>query len=391
MYRPEPVSFRALLAVLCCVALLCCAGVALAQAGAEEEEESGESSIVAAPILMLVFLILLLAPFVPAVVEVYHPLDRYPLPVNMAYSKDPRYLGQSAWNLVTEALKEVPDGEGRHTVQMSKEETVLVSLTRTFPQRTSLDDMLYVKGDLTLEREVTCEKEVFVTGGARVDSSSRLRSLACKGDVVLSPRCELVRWMDVDGSIDVGEHCVLGILVAAGSSLKLGQAAQFRRLLGSPIATYDTSGEEVQTAAPTRKAPTPSKRIKTIEDALDWHRDSLEIEARKVAEGPLVVKGDLTLGESAVLRGSAKVYGRTEIGPGATVHGDLFCEGPIKIAEGAVITGNVFSQDTIAIRRGAAVGQRGRPKSVIAKKSIRIAAGVRVHGYVLTDGEGVVV
>jgi cytoskeletal protein CcmA (bactofilin family) len=390
MYRPEPVSFRALLAVLCCVALLCCAGVALAQAGAAEEE-SGESSIVAAPILMLVFLILLLAPFVPAVVEVYHPLDRYPLPVNMAYSKDPRYLGQSAWKLVTEALKELPEGEGRHTVQMSKDENVLVSLTRTFPQRTSLDDMLYVKGDLTLEREVTCEKEVFVTGGAHVDSSCKLRSLACKGDVVLSPRCELVRWMDADGSIEVGEHCVLGILVAAGSSLKLARGVRFQRLVGSPIATYDTSGEEVQTAAPMRKAPTPSKRIKTIEDALGWHRDSLEIEARKVADGPLVVKGDLTLGEAAVLRGSAKVYGKAEIGSGATIHGDVFCEGPIKIAEGAVITGNVFSQDTIALRRGAAVGQRERPKSVIAKKALRIAAGVRIHGYVLTDGEGIVV
>jgi cytoskeletal protein CcmA (bactofilin family) len=391
MFRPEPASSRSLLAVLCCVAVLCCAGVALAQAVAADEEESGTGNIVVAPILLLVFLILLLAPFVPAVVEVYHPLDRYPLPVNMTYTKNPRYLGQSAWKLVTEAVEGLPAGEGRHTVQMSKEETVWVSRARTIPQRTNLADILFVKGDLVLEREVTCEKELFVTGGARVDAESKLRSLACKGDALLSPRCEVVRWMDVDGSIEAGEHCVLGVLVAAGATLKLGQGVRFQRLVGNPIATYHANDEDVQLAAPTREALTPAKRVKTIEDALDWHRDSLEIDAQQVVDGPLVVKQDLTLGEAAVLRGSAKVYGKTEIGPGATVHGDLFCEGPIKIAEGAVIAGNVFSQDTIALRRGATVGQRGRHKSVIAKKAIRIAEGVRIHGYVLTDGEGIVV
>ena len=45
-----------------------------------------------------------------------------PLPVNLEYTKDPRYLGRSAWRIVERALEGTNGRNGPLTVQMSKEE-----------------------------------------------------------------------------------------------------------------------------------------------------------------------------------------------------------------------------------------------------------------------------
>lgn len=385
----KPTAFRLLLAAWCSLCLACSAGVVLAESQAAQSGGSGPDGAVVATLLLVLFLTLVFLPFVPAVVEVFYPLDEYPLPVNMDYSKNPRYLGQSAWRVLREALEYSAGQTGPLTVFLNRQETLEVTESRTISRDVPVENVLYVKGDLTVEGGAECEREIFVTGAARAGKEVVLRTLACEGSIELGPGCRIVRWIDADGEIKVGEGCDLGANAAGGARLSLGMEVRFKRLFGNPVATAGEAGKIPEIPDP---APTPpvqrEEEVKTIKDVLDWHRDSLEVGRGKSCDEALVVKEDLELGESAILRRPARVYGKTEIGAGALVLADVFSEGPITVGDGAVVLGNLFSQDAVTLGKGVRVGREGEAKSVIAKKAIRLGGGVRIHGYVLTDGQG---
>jgi hypothetical protein len=68
--------------------------------------------------------------------------------------------------------------------------------------------------------------------------------------------------------------------------------------------------------------------------------------------------------------------------------GNLFAEGDIEIGQQTRVLGTLFSQGVITLRQGAIIGTRDRIKSVIGKKGILLESGVRVYGYITTEGRG---
>jgi len=394
--RPDART-RTVLAALCCAVVAAgLAGVALAGGiGASEPGGSGAGVLLTRTVLLGVFVLLLFLPFLPSVAEVFHPQDEYPLPVNLDYSKDPRYLGRSAWRILDRALEKTNGENGSLSVRMSKDEIVEVSGDRTIHKDDEIDGVMFVDGNVELEPEAACARDLYVTGDASIGRASSLRTLASKGRVRLEAECRVSRWIDAEGGIETGEECALGASAASGGAIRLGTGTEFRRLYGHPVGTGGTAARGA--GPPLPDSPDPAGRpgdeteIRTIKDTLDLHENDLELAPGRRQERPVLVKGDLKLGRGAILTGPARVYGRTLLEPGALVLGDLFCEGPVEVGEGAAVRGNLFSQDTIELGPGVSVGEPDAPKSVVAKKAIRLAAGVRVHGYLLTEGEGKVV
>jgi NDP-sugar pyrophosphorylase family protein len=340
--------------------------------------------------LLGAFFALILLPFIPGMIELYKPLDEYPLPVNMEYSKDPRYLGRSAWRIMRQALGDRKNVDGQHEVVMSKEEIIEVSGPRTIPERTRMEKPLYVRGDLTLRDQAACERDLFVEGNTHLAAGAQVRALACMGEAVLRRACVVTRWLDAEGPIDVGPECSVVASLSSPRTVRLAAGVKFRRLFGDPIETAET--KETKTAAPAEphRPPVPEK-IENIEDMVILEPGDHRIDAGREIERPLVVKGDLEVGEGAVLRSSVRVYGKTKIEPGSLFYGDLFCEGLVEVGERVTILGNLFSQGEVRLERGVRIGLPGRPKSVIARMAVRLARDVRIHGYVVAEGEGSVV
>ncbi|MBU1072135.1 polymer-forming cytoskeletal protein [bacterium] len=348
----------------------------------------------AATLLLLTFALLILLPFVPGLIEVYWPRDRYPLSVNTGYTKDPRFFGRSARGLLAGALDVDGVAPGSHEVVLSKAETVEVRDDFEIPAGAGQAAVLVARGELAVGAGAACERELFSRGGARVGAGATLRTLACDADVELAEGVVVRRWLDADGDVTVGPGCILGVSAAAGGSLTLADGVVFSRLYGSPVATTGApglgdGGEPGARVVPDRSPPyLDVDEIRTIEDLAHVHRNDLTVSPGDEFQRPLVVKGDLTIAAGAVLAYTARVYGTLRLERGAAIWGDVFAEGDVILAEGAAVHGNVFSQAAVSLASGAHVGVPGARKTLIGKKDIRLGAGVAVHGYILTDGRG---
>ena len=73
-------------------------------------------------VFLLGFLLLLALPFLPGIIELRKPQDDRALSINMDYSKDPRYFGNSFRGILTRALGTKSLSEGMKQVSLSKEE-----------------------------------------------------------------------------------------------------------------------------------------------------------------------------------------------------------------------------------------------------------------------------
>ena len=392
---PAPGRGVALAALL--VPLLLCAGavLALAALGRGPEEAVVLREVAArplpgfGPLLVALFLLLILLPFVPGLVEVYWSRDVYPLPVDTGYVRDPRYLGRSLRRIMRRALDGRETVDGEHRVRMSREETVTVFQRCELADGADTDLVFYVRGDLRAGRRVTCRRDGWVRGDASIGAGSRLRALACDGNVELGEGTVVTRWVDAEGDLRAGRDCSLGVLAAAGGALRLDDGCRFRRLAGYPVVTGNGEPAAAPPPPPPLERPViEAEEIVTVEDMTHWTRGDRTVAAGETLRRPLVVKGELTCAPGAVLPFAAAADGRLVLGAGAVAHGDLFCEGPVEVGEGAVVLGNVFSQDTVRLAAGARVGTAGAPKSVIGKKGVLLGDGVTVHGYVQTDGAG---
>ncbi len=342
----------------------------------------------AATLLLLCFALLIVLPFVPGLIEVYWPRDRYPLPVDTQYAKDPRFFGRSARAILARSLDVDAVAVGTHEVVMSKPETVVVSAAVTVPENGEQTEIMVVRGDLDVESKATCTGELFVTGDARIGRGAVLRTLSVEAAVSLDAKVRLERWLDAEGDVTIGSECILGMSAATGGAMTLGDGVEFSRLFGAPVSTTGFTGDAGSAPAPKTPAFADVEEIRTIEDLAEFHRDDLIVEPGEDHLRPLVVRGDLTLKAGAVLGNTARVYGDLLMEDGSLVHGDLFVEGDVRVGERAAVRGNLFSQANIHLSRGARVGRPGICKSLIGKLAVHMDADVAVHGYILTDGRG---
>nr|MBC8423389.1 hypothetical protein [bacterium] len=343
----------------------------------------------ATALLLLTFALLILLPFVPGLIEVYWPRDRYPLPVNTGYTKDPRFYGRSARELLGAALDLAAAVPGDHEIVMSKPETVEVRDDWEIAAGAERDAIMVARGDLVVGEGAVCERELFARGHARVGAHAVLRTLSCEADATLARGVVLVRWLDCEGDVTVGPDASLGVSAAAGGSLVLADGVVFSRLFGSPVGTTGGGERPRPQPVPVSAPPVISvDEIVTIEDLTHFHRDDLTVSPGDVFARPLVVKGDLVLEAGATVPHAVRVYGELRLERGATVGGDAFVDGDVALGEDAAVRGNVFTQGAVRLSTGACVGVPGACKSVIGKREVELGACVVVHGYILTDGRG---
>lgn len=353
--------------------------------------EGHQTNPVAAITLLMVFSLMLFLPFWPGLRESLWPRDKYPLHIKMKYSKDPRHLSKSFRTLLVQSLQPDTISQNIRTVRISKEEVVEVKETCRIQTGNTVAHTLMVQKDMSTEKQVQIDQDLYVIGSAHIGEQNKIRTLACDGDIVIGRHTKVMRWMDAEGNIDIGAGSNLGASCSSVNRLTLGKDVTFRRLFGNPVVTPGYLERAQQRNAPAvRKVAGSGSKIKTIEDTTYYRRKSALLKTGTVIHQHVIVKGNLDLADQVTINGNVRCEGHVTIGKGSIINGDLFSEGSIEIFEDAMVTGSLFSQDTIHLHPGTSVGKAGHIKSIIAKKKIILENNVIFYGYALTEGLGLV-
>jgi len=329
----------------------------------------------------ILWLVLLFIPFLPGIRELRRPRDAAPLFVDMEYTKDPRYFGKSFRSVIRKYLDADLHQQELRKVPLTRQEETLVSPSRTVPAGGKFNQILCISGDLMSGEGAHFRKEVYASGKAILGSDTVMQAVAVDGALMLGSHATVMRWADAGEAAEVGDGCTIGVSVSSRGELRIAPGCRFRRLYGSPIVTGSTD-ESSQTGAHGLNSGAVGKRTMV--------RDVSSVPGGTTIQSDLIVKNNLRIANHCTIGGNVKTYKGLVIGEHVTVTGNIFSEDDITIGEHAVIEGNVFCQGRVIIRGDAQIGQFGKVKSVIGKRSVLIGRNVRVYGYVLTEGEGMV-
>jgi bifunctional N-acetylglucosamine-1-phosphate-uridyltransferase/glucosamine-1-phosphate-acetyltransferase GlmU-like protein len=102
----------------------------------------------------------------------------------------------------------------------------------------------------------------------------------------------------------------------------------------------------------------------------------------------VIIKSKALFRSGNEVHGTIKCYKDLELEDNVIIYGNLISEKNIKIGANCKIYGSVFSQGSVEIKENSVIGIAGKDKSVIGKHGIILNRNVRIHGYLLTEGEG---
>jgi len=323
--------------------------------------------------------------FLPAIVEIIRKKDADPFLIAMDYNRDPRYFGKSFKQILQNAVIGLPAGPQISEVMLSKKEDIQITESIYIPDAAQIENLLFVRGDMVTAANVHFTKEVYVAGNSDIGPGNILHVLAADGNMTISEGSTFERWVDTQGNLNVGSNCRMGISASCGGMLYLANACSFRRLYGMPITTGATRDAlEIDPSAAWSAEPSVTPESSFIRKS----DGTLSPDSR--INSHVVFLKDARIGHHSVVNGSIKCYGDIELEENVTIYGNIFADGKITIGKSANISGHVFSQNTILISEHSVISRPGVVKSVIGKKSIRLAPNVTVYGYISTEGEGTV-
>ncbi len=329
-------------------------------------------------LVFLALLVLLIIPFLPGIAEIIRKKDANALFIPEHYARNPRYFGISFKQIIKHAAAGFTADTEIHDALLSKKEKLEILNSTKVPTGEKIDYLLYIKGDLTSDDNVRFLKEVYITGDALIGANNIVQVIAADGNVKVASGTQFLRWLDAEGTIEVGKNCNLGICASSGDKLYLAQNCLFRRLFGMPITTGNIKAA----------AALPKAEFLPLMSAFVRKKDR-EIPAGTVIDKHIVFTEDVNIGHDAILMGDVKSYGNVVIEENATIHGNVFADGDIYINSGAKIGGNVFSQKAVYIAMQAVISRPDVIKSVVGKKKVRIEQNVTIYGYVTTEGDGI--
>jgi len=308
----------------------------------------------------LVFITLLVLAFVPAIRELNEKEDAKELYINMDYSKDPHYFGDSFRRILTTAVEKAGVDQTISEMKLSRNEDVLITGTYSYIVVNSEQHVLLCRGSLDIEGPNTRNKEAYVMGNANMFDGSAITAMAVDGNLKMGKDVHVVRWLDSRGDVTVGDNCDLGVSVAGKGRVSLGKDCKFLRIYGKPVATREFVSQ------------------------MNFIRPVKKQERYRHILGNYKITRGVILDQDLKIEGDFMILTRERV----EIHGSVFVEGSVRIEGNVLITGNIFSQQTIHLR-GIEVGSPDGIKSVIGKKEIVLFPDVVVHGYVMTEGEGI--
>jgi len=106
-------------------------------------------------------------------------------------------------------------------------------------------------------------------------------------------------------------------------------------------------------------------------------------------QGPLLVLGDLHLGEACVVQGDIKAHGDIALAARCTVQGALVAGRSVQLGASSTVQGPVLAERHLHVARFVRIGTPAHPSTASAGW-VSLCSGSVVHGQVLAREAGVV-
>ena len=312
------------------------------------------------------WLTLFLIPFAPGLMELLRPRDAAPLDINWSFVKDPFYFFRSFRALMRAKAASFEKDPGTVEIQLSRPEKVDVFRKLDGPQDGRYGNLVYAKEAVACGKDSFFSKEVYCLGNIDAGPGSAFRAVGCDGELRLGAGCSVSRWAAAEGPLTAGEGASLGVSAASAKSIALSGGCVFRSLFAPEIITGPSTAALPPFPLLAGAAELPPGRT----------------------EGSLISRSPVRLKAGTELNGSVKSHASVLLEDGVKVSGGIFAEGDIYIGRNCLIGGNVFSQGSALLGSGTVVGAHGGVKSVIAKKLLLLAGGVKIFGHINTQGRG---
>ncbi|TAM86399.1 hypothetical protein EPN42_13310 [bacterium] len=332
-------------------------------------------------LIYLAFAVVVVLPMLPGLLEILFRKDDGALPIDESYMRDPRYLGKSLREKVRALAGKATVGVRMQFLGRRREYARVVSGIE-LPNDSRYEDVLLSRGAVVAGNGVTL-LDVYAEDKVAIGANARLRTLAADGEASIGGGVRLQRWADAECNLTVGPDGNLGQSASSAQRLTVGSNVRFRRLFGRPVVIGSSSSVS---ALPPVGAP---ERVAMIACGGRNHVVSAhDVTEGETLDGDVIASGTVHVGAKATLKGSIKSGGDIAIGPGARVLGNLVARGSVLIDRGAVVFGHVFAEERVTLQPGAVVGTAALPKTAYGGRSMRLAVGSCIFGWVITEGDG---
>jgi len=305
---------------------------------------------------------------------------------------------------------------------------------------------IYVKGNTTIGpnskiRAIVGDRHISFDEGCQVQ-----RWIGCPGEIKIEKNCNLGIRAVCDEQMTISERCIFksiyGLPIVIGKGAWNSEPPKFD-LRQKPTLEEDTNDYKFKSKW--TNIPANSKINKNIlakkrglvigEKSIIKGNVSASgkiiLKKEVVVEGNLFAEGDIIIHKDSIVKGNIYslktikiknnvktgthpdknyIIAKKELEVGSYVNiygnvrgdlkvtfdeyvnleGNLFSEGNIDLGPGTIVRQNIFTQSEIHICEGVLVGRPEHIKSIVAKKGIEIDRDVTIHGFLSTDGTGVV-
>ncbi|MCX8031626.1 MAG: hypothetical protein N3A59_08645 [Thermodesulfovibrionales bacterium] len=302
--------------------------------------------------IALSFVILLLLPFLPGIIETILKKDIKSLTINQNFFKDPGYFGKSFKSLIKNALdnsKPLAGNTLKVRFPSDKWEKILICSDKINTGKYDRIIIFAEAENVTLEGNGLLESnyEIYVKNNFLINKPFFARALYVGKNLTIFAPFRITRWAHVEGSCNILDNSNLGISFYSAEQLQIKAPCSFKRIFASEIMINKGEEEQAFQSDPTYMEGTIKPKGKI----------DIEIENSK-----LIIDRNILSDDEIIIKG--KFW----------------------------IKGNLFSNKNILLTgAGGIVGEKGKIKTLYAKKEIKLIGNFKVYGYIYTDGIGHIV
>ncbi len=241
-------------------------------------------------------------------------------------------------------------------------------------------------GSLEFPGQVLFEAEVFCIGNFRGGTMSAYRAVLAQGDMHLGDESVVLRWVHANGELTVGPRSELFGRASSLRRIVLGDGVKFERLHSAEIGT--------NARVPVAPAQIPNscedwqpERLADFKGGLWRINGDLNIPARSVISTPLVVDGNIFVGEGSLLSCAIKSNGGLTLGSHCTVNDAVVACKRVEVGTYCRVKGPVISEVELILRKGCVIGSPMSLATVSAPRIV-IELGATVHGTIWARSGG---
>jgi cytoskeletal protein CcmA (bactofilin family) len=294
-------------------------------------------------------------PFLPAIIEILFKKDAQALNINMSLYKNPRYFGDSFFEIIHKGLQ---DAEGtdkilnlskkkyRVKLSSSPEEVFILDSDEINNLTDKFDNIVICSENLTINRKKFFSKEIFVNGNLKTEEECFIRAIYINGFANLANRINILRWLHTNNNLYINADANVGVNCYCEETTFVNAKVNFKKIYAKKILIH--------------------KQDESIDKKKSDNLDSVGNCHVKVNKSIIITNDNVVIDGNII---SDKAI---------TIDGDFW------------IKGDIFSQEQIILKNGVVVGEENKIKSVVARENIYLGKNVVIYGYVSTEKSGLI-